>query len=293
VKKNLTWIIIGVVALAAVIILSGCFYTVAENEYAAVLRFSKIESVQDQPGLHFKLPFVDSVMTFPRTTLLYDIPESEVLTADKKNMTVDSYLIWQIRDPQVFYQTLGSLNEAENRLDALTYTALKNLMGTLEQNDIINQDDASERNDIYASITTEVSALAKTYGIDVLDVKVKRLDLPADNEQAVYNRMISDRNQIAEKYTADGNKEASILRNEVDKQVNILISNAQAQAAKLEAEGESAYMQMLAEAYATEDQQDFYEFIMALDALKASLTGTEKTVILNADSELGRLLVSP
>lgn len=292
-KKNLTWIIIGVVALAAVIILSGCFYTVAENEYAAVLRFSKIESVQDQPGLHFKLPFVDSVMTFPRTTLLYDIPESEVLTADKKNMTVDSYLIWQIRDPQVFYQTLGSLNEAENRLDALTYTALKNLMGTLEQNDIINQDDASERNDIYASITTEVSALAKTYGIDVLDVKVKRLDLPADNEQAVYNRMISDRNQIAEKYTADGNKEASILRNEVDKQVNILISNAQAQAAKLEAEGESAYMQMLAEAYATEDQQDFYEFIMALDALKASLTGTEKTVILNADSELGRLLVSP
>ena len=105
--------------------------------------------------------------------------------------------------------------------------------------------------------------------------------------------MISDRNQIAEKYTADGNKEASILRNEVDKQVNILISNAQAQAAKLEAEGESAYMQMLAEAYATEDQQDFYEFIMALDALKASLTGTEKTVILNADSELGRLLVSP
>ncbi|MBR7142619.1 MAG: protease modulator HflC [Clostridia bacterium] len=289
----MTWIIIGVVALAAVIILSGCFYTVAENEYAAVLRFSKIESVQDQPGLHFKLPFVDSVMTFPRTTLLYDIPESEVLTADKKNMTVDSYLIWQIRDPQVFYQTLGSLNEAENRLDALTYTALKNLMGTLEQNDIINQDDASERNDIYASITTEVSALAKTYGIDVLDVKVKRLDLPADNEQAVYNRMISDRNQIAEKYTADGNKEASILRNEVDKQVNILISNAQAQAAKLEAEGESAYMQMLAEAYATEDQQDFYEFIMALDALKASLTGTEKTVILNADSELGRLLVSP
>ena len=126
-----------------------------------------------------------------------------------------------------------------------------------------------------------------------MDIKIKKLDLPADNEQAVYNRMISDRNQIAEKYTADGNKEASILRNEVDKQVNILISNAQAQAAKLEAEGESAYMQMLAEAYATEDKQDFYRFIMALDALKASLTGTEKTVILNADSELGRLLISP
>jgi len=218
-----------------------------------------------------------------------------VLTADKKNMTVDSYITWEIEDPRTFYQTLGSITEAEIRLDALTYTALKNLMGTLEQNDIINEEDAAERNDIYSGITEEVAQLTKTYGIHVLDVKVKRLDLPADNEQAVYARMISDRNQIAEKYTADGEYEASIIRNDVDKQVNIIVSNAQAQAAKLEAEGEAEYMKMLADAYDTADKKEFYEFILGLDALKASLdtTANTKTVIIDGDSLLGQLLLGP
>ena len=114
--------------------------------------------------------------------------------------------------------------------------------------------------------------------------------LPDSNLNAVYSRMISERNQMAEKYTADGNYDASIIRNEVDKQVNIIVSNAEAEAAKLEAEGEAEYMRMLAEAYNTEDKKDFYEFILALDALKQSLTGTEKTIILDADSELARIL---
>ncbi len=292
-KKSTIFIIAAVVLV--VLVLSSCAYVVAENEYATVMRFNKIETVRGEAGLYFKIPFIDEIMRFPKTVLLYDIPESEVLTADKKNMTVDSYITWQISDPRVFYQTLGTLTEAEVRLDALTYNALKNLMGTLEQNDIINEEDASERNDIYFGITAEVAGLAKTYGITVLDVKVKRLDLPADNEQAVYARMISDRNQIAEKYTADGEYEASIIRNDVDKQVNIIISNAQAQAARLEAEGEAEYMRMLAEAYDTPDKKDFYEFTLGLDALKASL-GTEdapKTVIIDGNSLLGQLLLGP
>ena len=122
------------------------------------------------------------------------------------------------------------------------------------------------------------------------DVKIKRFDLPESNLNAVYNRMISERNQMAEKYTADGNYEASIIRNDVDKQVNIIVSNAQAEAAKLEAEGEAEYMRMLAEAYDTEDKKDFYEFTIALDALKRSLTGSEKTIILDADSALAKIL---
>jgi len=292
--KKISGILIIILVLLALVLLSSA-YVVKENEYATVMRFNKIETVRDDAGLYFKVPFIDSVMTFPRTVLLYDIPESEVLTADKKNMTVDSYITWQISDPRVFYQTLGTLTEAEVRLDALTYNSLKNLMGTLEQNDIINEEDASERNDIYSGITSEVAALAKTYGIDVLDVKVKRLDLPADNEQAVYARMISDRNQIAEKYTADGEYEASIIRNDVDKQVNIIVSNAQAKAAQLEAEGEAEYMRMLAEAYDTPDKKDFYEFTLGLDALKSSLKTEDapKTVIIDGSSLLGRLLLGP
>jgi membrane protease subunit HflC len=152
-------------------------------------------------------------------------------------------------------------------------------------------EDGAKRNEIYASIATDVDAQARTYGITVEDVKIKQFDLPDSNLNAVYSRMISERNQMAEKYTADGNLEASIIRNDVDKQVNIMISNAQAEAAKLEAEGEAEYMRMLAAAYDTEDKKSFYEFILALEALKASLTGNEKTVILDPDSPLVKLLM--
>ena len=197
-KKFLTsTIVILVVLLIAFIAVTGCFYTVAENEYACVFRFSKIVDTVDSPGLHFKLPFVDTTVKFPKETLLYDIPPSEVLTADKKNMTVDCYILWEISDPVVFYQTLGTVEDAKARLNNFTYTSLKNLMGKLEQNDIINEKDASERNDIYDIIKTEVDDIVETYGINVVDIKIKRFDLPEDNAQAVYSRMISDRNQIA------------------------------------------------------------------------------------------------
>ncbi len=289
--KKISLVLLAVVAVAAVVVLCNSFYTVAENEYACVFRFSRIESVTDEAGLHFKIPFVDEVRRFPDTVLLYDIPPSDVLTSDQKSMTVDSYLTWKISEPQTFYQTLGTISSAETRLNALTYNALKNLMGTLAQDDIINREDASERNDIYAGITDEVAENAKVYGIDVIDVKIKRFDLPGDNEQAVYDRMISDRERIAAEYTANGEYQASLIRNDVDKQVNIIISNAEAEAAAIEAEGEAEYMRLLAEAYDSDDKKDFYEFVRALDALKASLNGNEKTIILGRDSELGRLLL--
>lgn len=282
--------------LLVVVVLIGVFggvYVVNENEYACVVRFEKIVSTTQEAGLHWKVPFLESVKFFPKAIMFYDIPPSEVLTSDKQNMTVDSYVLWRIQDPLLFYQTLGGTAAAEQRLDALTYNALKTVMGTLAQQDIINYEDGAARNDIYAGIAANVSALAKNYGIELVDVKIKRFDLPEANEQAVYARMISERNQIAEMYTADGEYEASIIRNDVDKQVNIMISNAQAEAAKLEAEGEQEYMRLLAEAYDSPEKKDFYEFTLALDALKASLTGQEKTIILGKDSALARALLQP
>ena len=284
-------IIIAVVLLLALVVLGGSMFTVRENEYACTVRFSKIIDTTSEAGLHFKVPFVDSVKYFSKATMLYDIPPSEVLTSDKQNMTVDCYILWSIYDPKLFYQTLGSTGVAEQRLDALTYNELKTVMGTLAQADIINMEDGGKRNDIYAGIASDVDELAKVYGIHVEDVKIKRFDLPDSNLQAVYNRMISERNQMAEKYTADGNYEASIIRNQVDKQVNILVSDAKAEAAKREADGEAEYMRLLAEAFNTPDKQDFYEFTLALDALKASLTGDEKTVILDANSQLAKILM--
>ena len=151
--------------------------------------------------------------------------------------------------------------------------------------------DGAERNEIYEGIAAIVNESAGQYGIHVEDVKIKQFDLPDSNLNAVYTRMISERNQMAEKYTAEGNKEAALIRNEVDKTVNILISDAKAEAAKLEAEGEAEYMRLLAEAYDTQDKKDFYEFVVALDALKASLTGEQKTIILDADSDLAKILM--
>ena len=283
-------ILFGIVIALLVIVIGSSVFTVRENEYACTVRFSKIIDTADQAGLHFKIPFIDSVKYFTKATMLYDIPPSEVLTSDKQNMTVDCYVLWKISDPLRFYQTLGSTSVAEQRLDALTYNELKTVMGTLAQADIINMEDGAKRNEIYNNIAKDVDELAQTYGIHVEDVKIKQFDLPESNLNAVYSRMISERNQMAEKYTADGNYEASIIRNNVDKQVNIMVSNAKAEAAKLEAEGEAEYMRMLAAAYDTADKKEFYEFTLALDALKQSLTGNEKTIILDADSALAKIL---
>ena len=284
-------IILIAAVILLVIVLASSIYTVREDQYACTFRFSQIVNTVNEPGLYFKIPFIDSVEYFTKATMLYDIPPSEVLTSDKQNMTVDCYILWSISDPQQFYRALGTTAKAEERLNAITYNTLKTAMGTLAQADIINMNDGAERNQIYEGITATVDAQAATYGIHVEDVKIKQFDLPESNLNAVYSRMISERNQIAEKHTADGNKEASLIRNEVDKKVNILISDAEADAAVLVAEGEAEYMRILAEAYDTPEKQAFYEFSLALDALAASLNGENKTVILDENSELAQILM--
>ncbi|MBP5166424.1 MAG: protease modulator HflC [Oscillospiraceae bacterium] len=287
--KVLTTVII-VVLLAVIVLALNSVFTVQENEFACTVRFSKIIDTHTEAGLYFKMPFIDSIKYFQKAIMLYDIPPSEVFTSDKQNMTVDSYVLWKIDNPKLFYQTLGNRTVAEERLDAITYNALKNVMGTLTQADIINEDDASERNDIYAGIATSVGALAENYGINVVDVKIKRFDLPESNENAVYERMISERRQMAAAYTANGEYEASLIRNEVDKQVNIIVSNAKATAAQLEAEGESEYMRMLAEAYDNDDKKEFYTFMKSLSAAEEAMSGENKTVILGSGSSLADIL---
>ena len=284
-------IIIGIIAVLLIIVAANSMYTVEENQSACIFRFSEIVATTDTAGLHFKIPFIDKAEKFTKATQLYDIPPSEVLTSDKKSMTVDCYILWSISDPQQFYRSLGTVAKAEDRLDALTYNALKTTMSSLSQDDIINEEDGAERNEIYEGIAVEVNNQAAAYGIRVEDVKIKRFDLPESNLNAVYARMISERNQMAEKFTAEGNLKASKTRNEVDRQVNIMISNAELAAAQRIAEGEAEYMRILAAAYDTQEKKDFYEFILSLDALKASLTGDNKTVILDADSELAKILM--
>lgn len=291
-KKTLKIALPLILLFLLIIVASQSFFVVAENEYKCTVRFSKIINTKSEPGIYFKIPFIDEVKIFPKTTLFYDIPPSEVLTLDKKSMTVDSYITWQIEDPLLFYQTVSTTASAENRLYDTTYNAFKTKMGVLNQDEIINDLPANERNAIYEEIREEVMEKSKDYGITVVDVKMKRLDLPAENEEAVYTRMISERTRDAEQYRAEGEKQATQLRTDVDKQVSVSLSNAYAEAEKIIAEGEGEYMRILAEAFDTKEKQSFYEFVLSLDALKASLSGDNKTVILGKDSPIAQALLN-
>ena len=288
--KKFKVIIILMLVAAALILASNSYYTVSEDEYANVVRFSKTVSTVENAGIYLKVPFLDSVKKFPKKVLLYDMKPSEVLTADSKTMQVDNYVLWKITDPLKFYKTLGTKAEAENRIDMLTYSALKTEMGKSLRDDIINQNDDS-REAFNANILSAATKATGEYGIEIIDIKIKKLDLPADNEEAVYRRMISERNKIAEQYRADGNKEAEMIRNEVDKNKNILVSDAKAKAEQIKAEGEAEYMRILAEAYNSPEKQEFYSFTRALDAVKVSFSGDDVTIILGKDSPLAEALL--
>lgn len=277
-----------IILILLVIVFTNTAYVVKENEYAYVTRFSKFVKIQDTAGIHFKVPVLDKVEKIPQYRMMYDIPPSEVLTGDKKTLVVDNFAVWQIDDPYTFMKTVSRITEMENRIDAVVYNAVKNTLGTMNQTDIINSDNSSI-DDINIIITDMVNNQLKNYGISTVAVEIKRLDLPNDNETAVYNRMISERIQIAESYRADGNLEASKVVNETDKEVGILISKAKATAEELRGQGESEYMKIIADAYSTEDRVQYYEFIRSLEALKTTMKG-DKTIILPADNFIVKVL---
>lgn len=291
-KKKIFGTTAVIIVLLAIFVLAQCFYTVSPDKYANTVRFSKTVNTVSQPGLYFKLPFVDNVIYFPKQVLLYDMKPSDVLTADSKTMQVDNYVTWRITDPLTFYKTLGNITEAETRINMLTYSAIKTEMGKLERDKIINSDESS-RDNFNNNIINATANATTSYGIEIIDIKIKKLDLPADNEQAVYTRMISERNKIAAEYRADGEKQATLIKNDVDKTAGITVSNAKAEAEKIKAEGEAEYMNILAAAYNTPDKQAFYEFNRSLDALVASLSTEDTTIVLDKNSSLARALANP
>ena len=291
-KKKIFGSSLAVIIIVALFVLSQCLYTVQPNQYANTVRFSKTVNTISEAGLYFKIPFIDEVKFFPKEVLLYDMKPSDVLTADSKSMQVDNYVTWRITDPLTFYKTLGNIAEAETRINMITYSAIRVEMGKLERDTIINPKDIESRDKFNENVISATADATNSYGIEIMDIKIKKLDLPADNEAAVYRRMISERNKIAAEERAEGEKQATLIKNEVDKETGILISNATAEAEKIKAEGESEYMKILAEAYNTPSKQDFYEFIRSLDALKASL-GNDSTIILGKDSAIAQSLLNP
>lgn len=282
------WISIVVIAVLLLILLSTTVYTVHEGEFAYLTQFGRLSSIQSGAGLYLKVPFVQNVNRLTKKQMIYNVNPSEVLTADKKAMIVDSYSIWQITDVTTFIRTVNNVSEMQKRIDASAYSVIKNIMGQMQQSEIITEGE-NNRTSLNNQITDQVSQSLKGYGVAILTVEIKRFDLPSDNTDAVYNRMISERSQMAASYKADGEYEAAKIRNETDKEVSIIIGEAEAQARRLQGEGEEEYMKTLAELYNDPQRADFYVFVRELEALKSSLKG-EKTVILGADSPLAKIL---
>ena len=282
-KKKIAAVHIVVVLLG---ILGSSVVVTAEDEYTLVRQFGRISKVVDQPGVSMKIPFVQTTDTYPKQTLLYDLVPSEVITRDKKTMITDSYVLWRISDPMRFAQTLnGSTTNAESRINTSVYNALKNAISSMNQDEVITSRDG----ELSAMVMEQIDASMDQYGIELLMFETKQLDLPEDNKAAVYERMISERDNIAATYTAEGNSEAQVIRNTTDKEVAISISEAEKQAEILIAEGEAEYMRILSEAYDTEEKTEFYSFVRSLDALRSSMTGDEKTVVLSADSPIAQI----
>ncbi len=310
-------IIVMVLAVIAILLFLNCMVVTKQNQYKLVRQFGRVQRVITEPGLSFRIPFIESIDTIPKELLLYDLPASDVITSDKKTMIVDSYVLWHVTDPLKFAQTLScSVSKAEGRIDAIVYNAAKNTISNMKQDEVIRSRDGKmtitvdqtesdvTNNDLQISSETEevieitslteeimaqINRVESQYGIEIVAVEVKKLDLPDDNKQAVYTRMISERENIAAQYTAEGKSEAKMIENTTDKEVSIMLSDAQAKAEATIAEGEAEYMRILSNAYSDSEKADFYSFVRAMDALVASMEGGNKTVILSDDSPIAQI----
>ena len=282
-------VIIGIAAVIVLIGILGSFTITYDDEYKLIRRFGKIERVETESGIAFKIPFIEKADAIPKNIQLYDIAPSDVITMDKKTMVTDIYVLWHVTEPLKFAKNLNcSVINAEARINTAVYNSMKNVIGKMTQSEVIMARDGVLNDNIMKGIGSSIDQ----YGIELVSVETKRLDLPSDNKDAVYERMISERNQIAATYTAEGASESQIIKNNTDKDVSIMISNANAQAEKIIAEGEAEYMNTLKDAYSDAGKAEFYSFVRSLDAAKASLKGENKTLILDKNSPLAQIFVT-
>ncbi len=288
-KKNTSIGIAILILVIGFVLSSACFVTTEQNEYTIIRQFGAVVKVVDKPGLSMKLPFIQTASTLPKAEMLYDLAVSDVITSDKKSMVADSFVLWRISDPLKFIQTLsGNVGNAEYRIDSVVYNSLKTVISSMKQEDVI-----SGRDGLLAQrIMDNVGNTFDSYGITLLAIETKRIDLPDENKSAVYERMISERDNIAASYAAEGAAEAKQIRNEADKSVQITLSQANATAEKLKAEGEAEYMRILSGIYDTEEEADFYEFMRALDMARTALWGENKTLVISEDSPIARIFQS-
>ena len=275
---------IVIVCLLLILIVGGSSMVVTyPNEYAVIKQFGKIVDVRENPGLSVRMPFIQHVDKIEKEVLLYDLAVSDVMTKDKKSMIADCFVLWEINDPRKYTQTLSAQkSNAEYRINTIVYNSLKNVISSLSQEEVISGRDG----ELASFIKDNIGDTLGQYGITLLAVETKSLDLPDENKAAVYERMISERNNIAATYQAEGEEEAKEIANNTKAEITVMQSEADAQAEETIAKGEAEYMRILSEAYNNEEKADFYLYLRSLDAAKATMKGDNKTLIIDESSPL-------
>ena len=278
--KNLGTVIAAVLLL---MIGFGGIMIVDETEQIVIVQMGKPIRNITEPGLNFKIPFIQSATVFDKRLLEYDSAPNTILTADKKNLTLDNYAQWRIANPLKFMQTMRTQALAQSRLDDIIYSSLRVQLGTHQMREIVS----TLRDSLMHKVTTNANLTASEYGIEIVDVRIKRADLPRENEQAVFDRMKAERNRMAKQFRSEGEEEAVKIRAETDKDREVILADAYKEAQIIRGEGEAVAIRTYAKAY--ERDPDFYEFIRTMDAYLEVFD--EKTkLVLTPESDFLRYL---
>ncbi len=282
-KKNL---LIGIVAVIALLVMLGVspFFVLDLTQTAIVVQLGEPKRTVTEPGLKFKIPFVQEVRYFDKRLLDYDVLAREVITQDKKTILIDNFAKWKIVDPLMVYKAFQTQRGALQRLDDIIYSELRVELGRHELLEIVS----ANRLLIMSEVAKRANTKASKYGLEVLDVRIKRADLPEQNAKAVFDRMQAERERIAKQYKAEGAEEAQKIRSEAEKDRQILLAEAYKTAQEIRGEGDAKAYKIYADAY----RQDvaFFEFIRSMEAYRKTFSSTDTTMVLSPNSEFLRFL---
>jgi len=282
--KKGTLLIVIIVAILFLANLS--LFIVDETKQAIVLQFGKPIRAINEPGLSWKIPFIQNVVFFEDRLLVYDAAPTEIITKDKKTLIVDNYARWRIIDPLKFLQTVRDLNGAQTRLDDIIYSELRVDLGLFDMSEIVSE----RREGIMGRVTEISNEKANTYGIEIVDVRIKRVDLPPENEKYIFDRMRAERERIAKQYRAEGQEESAKIIAETEREKTVILAEAYKTAQTLKGEGEAESIRIYAESF--NQDPEFYKFYRTLEAYRETFKD-KTTVLLSTDSEFLKYLTKP
>ncbi|MGE7758930.1 protease modulator HflC [Peribacillus sp. NPDC097895] len=278
-----------IILIVLLLIIFTNVYIVKEGEYKVVRQFGEVVRIDKTPGLKAKVPFIQTVMTLPKYQMSSDVSEAEINTKDKKRMLIDNYAVWRIEDPKKLITNARTLGNAETKMEEFIYSAVRSELGQLNYDEIIN-DEKSSRGSLNDRITEKVNELLQkdSYGISLTDVRIKRTDLPAENEASVFKRMISERESKAQEYLSKGDAKKNRIIADTDRKVKELLSTAEADAEVIRAEGEGEAAKIYNRSFSKDPE--FYKLYRTLESYKKTI-GDQTVIVLPSDSPYASLLM--